>query len=508
MSLTLIAICVALLCLRGAIWFKHTRERQMRHMFIRLAVIAALLMLLCGAMRADLGLMLDEALKVGGSKWTGAGHSAVYLSGVCMASPLELRLCEPGENGVVLTNYRFGEDRSYEWNAIPLNVYLYGVEDVSARPIYASKRVLWTLQERYRKKYLANMCTGRCSMNPTALWRETVASTFMRDIYMFTVKTTAEQDHALIEKLNHAANVGHYNLFTHNCANFARDIVNTYFPGAAKADRVNDFWITSPKAIAKSFSHYGVRHPELEFHVVRFSQIPGEYTPSKDSRKGTEQLYRANRWRLPLAVLLPETLVLFASSYTITGRFNPELELRRRPDNKVIWLETKLREAHAEGNRDKEHELKMKIRLVSSDALGTKEEWSSYNSNVRQYETEAVARGYSSGLDSLRKLAKRTVSKSRITMDDQGGLWLIPRDGQSSTKIGLSASTLEESSSNAQMAYLLALSRVDAELRKKMKNRETLGFFREDWGLMEQLRGQISNASAVLHCEPAKDTCK
>jgi hypothetical protein len=58
------------------------------------------------------------------------------------------------------------------------------------------------------------------------------------------------------------------------------------------------------------------------------------------------------------------------------------------------------------------------------------------------------------------------------------------------------------------MAYLLALSRVDAELRKKMKNRETLGFFREDWGLMEQLRGQISNASAVLHCEPAKDTCK
>jgi len=75
-------------------------------LFIRLAGTAVLLTMLCGAMRADLGLMLDESLKVGGSKWTGAGHSAVYLSGVCMASPLELRMCGTGENGVVLTHTR------------------------------------------------------------------------------------------------------------------------------------------------------------------------------------------------------------------------------------------------------------------------------------------------------------------------------------------------------------------------------------------------------------------
>ena len=121
--------------------------------------------------------MLDEALRVGSSKWTGAGHSAVYLSGVCMASPVKLRMCEPGENGVVLTNYRlFGEDRRYEWNAIPLNVYLYGVEDESARPLYASPTVRWMLQERYREKYMAELCTGSCATNPNALWRETVAS--------------------------------------------------------------------------------------------------------------------------------------------------------------------------------------------------------------------------------------------------------------------------------------------------------------------------------------------
>jgi len=32
---------------------------------------------------------------------------------------------------------------------------------------------------------------------------------------------------------------------------------------------------------------------------------------------------------------------------------------------------------------------------------------------------------------------------------------------------------------------------VDAELRKKPKDRETLGFFRKDWELMERLRGQV-----------------
>ena len=222
-------------------------------LFVKIAVLLAAM---SGAMHADVGLLLNEALKVGASQWTGAGHSAVYLSGVCAASPVELRPCEPGENGAVLTNYRaFGENRSYEWNAIPLNVYLYGVENESERPVYVNPTVRWMLQERYRENYLGALCGGSCATNPNAFWRDTVAATFLRDIYMFTVKTTPEQDRAVMEKFNRTGNVSRYNGFTYNCADFARDVVNMYFPGAAKADRINDFWMTSPKAIAKSFSH-------------------------------------------------------------------------------------------------------------------------------------------------------------------------------------------------------------------------------------------------------------
>jgi hypothetical protein len=83
------------------------------------------------------------------------------------------------------------------------------------------------------------------------------------------------------------------------------------------------------------------------------------------------------------------------------------------------------------------------------------------------------------------------ISKSWITADDKGGLWLNARRGESQATVGLSANTLAEAPSDVKASYLLALSRVDAELRKKPKNRETLVFFRKDWELMERLRGRM-----------------
>lgn len=458
----------------------------------RLAGIALLLMVFGAIGQAEVGLMLDEALKFDSSKWTGEGHAAVYLSGVCIVSPVELRLCGPGENGVVLSTYRrLGENQSYEWNAAPLNIYLYGVEDEADRPLYATPTIRWILEQRYREKYLGSLCTGACVTNPHALWRESVAMTFLRDIYMFSVKSTPEQDRGFVEKFNRAANIGRYNGMTHNCADFARAVVNTYFPGAAKPDRINDFGMTGPKAIAKSFARYGMKHPELDFHVVRFTQIPGEYPASKDNRKGTEELFHANRWRLPMALLTPYELAAFTSTYIITGRFNPEMELQRRPTAQVTKSLDALRQAQSEGDQDGVKRYKQQIRSERAESLGTAEEWSGYVSSLRQYEDEALERGYVSDLGSFRNLAQRTVSQSWISMDKDGALWLRPRDGKSIPKVGLSANSLQQSPSDLRLGYLLTLSRLDAELRRKPKNRETLGHFREDWELMERLHGRM-----------------
>ncbi len=219
------------------------------------------------------------------------------------------------------TTAAFGEDRSYEWNAVPLNVYLYGVEDESARPLYASTDdaldAAGTLPREVSGKPVHGQLRDR---SKRAVARDGGGQLSSAMFTCSRMKTTAEQDRALIAKFNGRGTWATSTGLTNNCADFARSVVNTYFPGAAKADHINDFGITSPKAIAKSFSHYGVKHPELEFHVVRFSQIPGEYTPSKDNRKGTEELFRANRWRLPLAILRPYELTILRRQLQPDGK--------------------------------------------------------------------------------------------------------------------------------------------------------------------------------------------
>lgn len=104
--------------------------------------------------RADVGVLLSDPTGEGSSRFTEAGHASIYLSNVCPASPIKVRLCAPGEQGSVISNYaRLGENKSYEWNIIPLSLFLYGLEMPSDRPLVASLSLKRSLGELYRKKH-------------------------------------------------------------------------------------------------------------------------------------------------------------------------------------------------------------------------------------------------------------------------------------------------------------------------------------------------------------------
>jgi hypothetical protein len=124
------------------------------------SALAALLALTPQA-RADTGVVLNESLDTSVARITGSGHTAVYLSRICPdGSPVKMRLCLPGEQGSIVSNYTtLGEDQPYEWNIVPLSVYLYGVEDPGDRPLVSSKAIKAALEDRYRDKYLAAICT-------------------------------------------------------------------------------------------------------------------------------------------------------------------------------------------------------------------------------------------------------------------------------------------------------------------------------------------------------------
>jgi len=263
---------------------------------------------------ADVGVVLNESLDESMDRITGTGHMAVYFSNICAESPTKLRLCGPGESGSVISTYiNIGEDRSFDWNIVPLNIYLYGVEDPGNRPIFASYKIKRALEERYRQNYLSGLCdTPSCQTSGKSEWREMVAATLIRGMYMFVVDTSIQQDRQLIDSFNNAPNENRFNGATNNCADFARRIVNTYFPHAASRDVLNDFGMTSPKAVARTFTHYAQRHPELNLRVMHFAQVPGTIKRSSNVRAGTEQLFRSKRLLIPMVAFAYEALPVVA----------------------------------------------------------------------------------------------------------------------------------------------------------------------------------------------------
>jgi len=193
--------------------------------------------------RADVGLIMNESTGKGVSQLTSAGHSAVYLSNICPDSPVKLRLCRPGEQGSILSNYtNFGETSSYEWNIVPLSIFLYGVGDPSDRPLYGNEETLKLLQEHYRRASLSSVFRHKrvgIQRSPH-IWRDMVGGTFVRQIYLFRVKTTVEDDARLMEEFNALPNENRYNGFTRNCSDFARAVINRYFSDATKPDHLNE----------------------------------------------------------------------------------------------------------------------------------------------------------------------------------------------------------------------------------------------------------------------------
>ena len=144
----------------------------------------------------DVGVVLNESLDTSVARITGSGHTAVYFSRICPESPVKLRLCQPGEQGSVISNYiTLGEDQPFEWNIVPLNVYVYGVENPRFRPLVGSQKIKHVLEERYREKYLSEYCASEfCQTSHKAEWREMVGASLERSIYMFVVDTTVQQD--------------------------------------------------------------------------------------------------------------------------------------------------------------------------------------------------------------------------------------------------------------------------------------------------------------------------
>jgi hypothetical protein len=283
-----------------------------------------LLLLSAGLARPAVTLLLEEPYGTfGGMNPT--GHAAVYLSHICAASPTFLRRCNEGEQGVVISRYH--RIAGYDWLAIPLLPYLYAVDRLDEVPSSVTPEDVAALRNTWRRANLTEVApNNEDGTRPEGDWIQLVGATYDRTIYAFGIETTAEQDEKFIQAFNSRNNTNHLNLLLHNCADFARQAIDFYYPHAVSRSLIADAGIMTPKQAAKSLVSYSKRHRDLQFSVFVIPQIRGTVPRSSAVRGVLESLVKSKRYALPLvsvAALHPYFGGSLALAWLEGARFDP-----------------------------------------------------------------------------------------------------------------------------------------------------------------------------------------
>lgn len=286
---------------------------------IAFALMALALVFACPRCHAQAALLMEEPYGFFGAI-NPTGHTAVYFQRVCAETPVTLRRCAPGELGAVIARYQ--GISGYDWVAMPLIPYLYSVEDPSEVPAHVDRNTVDRMRERYHETHL--MSLGEDVPAGGLMhggWKELVGVAYERRIYAFRFNTTEAQDDAFIARMNSAENRSHFHLLFSNCADFARVILNEYFPRTFDRSIFPDAGMTTPKQISYKLVRYARRHPETQLTVFEIDQIPGYRRLSRNNKSISESLI-TTAYAVPIAIVNPYLAGGLFVDYMVRGRYH------------------------------------------------------------------------------------------------------------------------------------------------------------------------------------------
>jgi hypothetical protein len=269
--------------------------------------------------RAQAALFMEEPYGFFGTL-NPTGHTAIYFEQVCAETPVKLRRCQPGELGAVIARYQgIG---GYDWVAIPLIPYLYSVEDASEVPARVDRETVARLRDRYHETHLQSL-GGHLPAGSFLHggWTQLVGVAYERRIFAFRFSTTPAQDDALIERMNTTPNRSHFNLLFSNCADFARVILNTYYPRTFRRSLFPDAGMTTPKQIAHKLVKHARKLSEAQLAVFEISQVPG-YRRQSHSNKSIAESLITTGYAVPIALLNPYVAGGLLVDYLVRGHFH------------------------------------------------------------------------------------------------------------------------------------------------------------------------------------------
>jgi hypothetical protein len=417
-----------------------------------LALALMVMMLGCAGMAAaSATLFLEEPY--GRMGWfTATGHAAIYLSDVCADSPTVLRRCAPGETGVVISRYD-GVD-GYDWLAIPLIPYLYAVDRVEDVPLFANAKMVFALRDEYRRQHLEAVAPdGVNGEAPKGTWYELVGASYDRAIYGFEIATTPEQDDALIEKLNSSPNHSHFHLVSNNCADFAKQILNFYYPESVRRSFVADVGITTPKQLAKMLTKFNKKHEELGLSRYVIAQVPGSMPRSSTPHGVVESFLSSKKYIVPTAVVSPIFAGCVFAVYVATGgSHNPGR-------NALVFNAGGDEEAPLSKAERKGYQRKLKSLLAES------------------------------GAGSPRRASKdweKAESRARLRFDDQGGPMLQLEVGGRLVRVGATAENVMEENAPPPLVREMLAARLQSELRGAAAREVSASQIARDWSLLQR----------------------
>jgi hypothetical protein len=434
------------------------RQVQSTQRLLALVLASASLLALAPNARASSAtLLLEEPYgKLG--FFTATGHAAVYLSGVCADSPLVLRRCAPGETGVVLS--RYNGVGGYDWVAIPLIPYLYAVENADDVPLFADARMVSFLRDQYRRRSLEAVAPDLADGGtPGGNWYELVGSSYDRTIYGYEIETSGAQDEALIRKYNSSANESHFHTVSRNCADFAKDVINFYYPRSLHRSLVADVGITTPKQMAKLLVRYSSHHPELQFARTIIPQVPGSAARSSNVHGVVESFFKSKKYIVPSAIVSPIFAGCVFAVYEGTGggRFDPAR-------NALVF---------SPGN--------------DPDAVLGSEDRRAYEKELSHLLAQAQATG---STPRVMKTWEKMEAKASPGFDDQGRPMLQMQLDSRPVNVGISAGNVLHGNAPARVTQELLEARLLEELRDKKPHAASESEVTRDWILLQQAMQQ------------------
>jgi hypothetical protein len=225
------------------------------------------------------------------------GHTAVWISDACLENNGRVHICHTGD-GVIFNNMAGWE--AYGYAAIPASMYLYGATPDGANAIPYGDKTL-EVRELFWNQHLAPIYPLVKPGDGAPM----LAHAFRRRIYFLRLKTSPQEDAAVITEIQERLSKVHFHFWTNNCTDFSRAVLDIYFAGKFRREWYHDLAITTPERLGDRTETFGRRHPDRELAIERLQVNPKNFFHYRRTQDITGTALFDWKYAIPLFVANP-----------------------------------------------------------------------------------------------------------------------------------------------------------------------------------------------------------